>query len=396
MADTYGQLNQSMDSEIEAERKRKAAQAPAGQTGPVELPKDPDTLLNKLNELANSQQFQQEAPASARKSLAEAMDKANKAYQEKSSRNEWAEVAQLLGRSVAQLGAAREGLSTGHDMSKLDFGPGIDYGARTDRASRDYQQELSNVDKLSSLSRAEQKDTQDESRHKYSRESGVLGKALDTQLSLEREKRLSEGAQSAEESRAQREARMEAERARREKGQQDREDSRLSEADRRLQIADLSKQEESLASRLKAAETLKNQLQQEDDLSSKSAKRMEEKYGPLAASAGIDLAQLRAELASATKPGRFYGTNPDEEKKAAILSATTQKTKNLLDGVRMQKESLLHRKASAPQAPVDSSTPPEQKQEQQSPSKMRVRIKASGQTGSIDSSEFDPNIYEKI
>jgi hypothetical protein len=162
-----------------------------------------------MNELSNSQQFQEEAPVSARKSLAEAMDKANKAYQERASKNEWAEVAQLVGRSLAQFGAAQEGMRTGTNMAGLNFGPGIDYGARTDRAARDYQQELKNISQLEDLSTRERKELQDAARQKYSRESGVLGKALETRLALEREERLAKGAETAEQARIRREDALE-------------------------------------------------------------------------------------------------------------------------------------------------------------------------------------------
>lgn len=65
----------------------------------------------------------------------EERDRAYQMYNEAKSRNEWLELAQILGQAVTQFGAAQVGMRTGRSMAGLQI-PGVDYGARTAQEQR--------------------------------------------------------------------------------------------------------------------------------------------------------------------------------------------------------------------------------------------------------------------
>jgi hypothetical protein len=62
-------------------------------------------------------------------------DRAYELYDKAKTRNEWLEVAQVLGQAFTQYGAAQAGMRTGRPMAGLQI-PGIDYGARTAQEQR--------------------------------------------------------------------------------------------------------------------------------------------------------------------------------------------------------------------------------------------------------------------
>lgn len=76
-----------------------------------------------------------EIPQSAADRFKEERDRAYQMYNEAKSRNEWLELAQILGQAVTQFGAAQVGMRTGRPMAGLQI-PGVDYGARTAQEQR--------------------------------------------------------------------------------------------------------------------------------------------------------------------------------------------------------------------------------------------------------------------
>jgi hypothetical protein len=69
---------------------------------------------------------------------------AYRAYKEKADRNDWLEVAQNLVNSITQFASAQQAMGTRFEGGNLPL-KGIDYGARTARAGREYEMELGQV-----------------------------------------------------------------------------------------------------------------------------------------------------------------------------------------------------------------------------------------------------------
>lgn len=68
-------------------------------------------------------------------------------YKSKADRNEWLELAQLIGRGLINLGAYAEGTKTGRLIAPGSETPMIDYGKRTDRAAEEFGREASLAEK---------------------------------------------------------------------------------------------------------------------------------------------------------------------------------------------------------------------------------------------------------
>lgn len=100
------------------------------------LPTDSKALVDQMNQLAAKYD---NAPEESKKTLADAMNKADQLYKTQANRNDWLEVAQMLGRAGAQFAGALSGRNGGNrtDMAGLDFGPGIDYARKTEQAAKD-------------------------------------------------------------------------------------------------------------------------------------------------------------------------------------------------------------------------------------------------------------------
>jgi hypothetical protein len=91
-------------------------------------------------------------------------DKAYQMYNEAKTRNEWLELAQLLGQTVTQYGAAQVGMRTGRSMAGLQI-PSVDYGTRTvqeqkllESRLRDIGQEQEREETLAERLRREKRD----------------------------------------------------------------------------------------------------------------------------------------------------------------------------------------------------------------------------------------------
>lgn len=66
------------------------------------------------------------------------LQQAKDLYKDQTNRNDWAEVAQTIGKAAAQFGASASNLGGRHDVSGLQI-PGINYENRNERALREYQ-----------------------------------------------------------------------------------------------------------------------------------------------------------------------------------------------------------------------------------------------------------------
>lgn len=291
--------------------------------------------LDEYKALVEDPQFQRTAPPDTQKTLREAIDRAERLYQEKTDRNDWLEVAQILSRAGAQFAAAQSGMSSDRNMAGLQFGPGVDYGARNERAFREYSTQLRTAGDGADRSRQGFLDTDAARKENFGQKTGYLKEAIDTAKAREADTERYRRAEAAERERAGRDSARQTQ-------QDQREDAREAARLRDLNLRDLASEEKDLEAQLKARQTLVNQMLQEGDLSSKSVNKLQEKYGALAAQAGVDLAQLREQLErEGSKPGVLWGTNPDPEKQQQILSGKIQEVRSLLDAVKTRKSQLL-------------------------------------------------------
>lgn len=352
--------------------------------------------LEKMEAVANDPAYAATVPGDTQSGLKQALDDAKAAYEKKTSQNEWLDVAQTLGRAVAQFGAAQAGQRSGHDMSNLNMGQPIDYNARSDRAFKEYQQDIGGAKDLAQNSRLAANDEQARRKYELQRQQDYLEKGLGASTNEERfgtsernaDKRIT--AQQAAEA-----ARME------------QQDKRAAEREalsmKHMDINDLNKQEMDLKGRLEAARALANSATNDEDLNKKSRDDMAKRYGPLAAKAGVDPDTLSS-IGEQSKDKGFLGTGmfrgEDKAKKAELINnQVVAPIKNMLDAIQARKQNLLRggQQPGGQQAP----TPVQSEASAPSPTpapegKIKVRLKATGQTGSLDPKDFDPSKYDKI
>lgn len=297
------------------------------------------TILDDMTTMADSPEYQRSTPPETQGKLTAAIQAAKELHQREATKNDWLDVAQTLAGAVAQFGAARSGLRTGRDMSNIAMSPNTDWAGRTARSQRDYLETVRQAEQGAEAERRNWADTETTKKQDYSQKYEPLKERLRNAQQLE-----------SDEERARREAGLE---GTREKKEQSRNDLQ----ERRMELAELTNQEKVAREQLKARQTLVNQLQQED-LSTKDQKKLEAKYGSLAASGNVDLPQLQTELSSTDKPGKLWGTNPDPEARKSLLSSKVLETKNLLDSIAARKKELLGQAAPASVQSAEGKTSP--------------------------------------
>lgn len=287
------------------------------------------TYVQQLAQLAKDPAFNRpNAPSSD--ALKQALAQAKQMYQEQTTKNDWGQVAEMVGHAVAQAGAARAGLHSnspwGQDNSNLNFGPGVDWEGRNNRAMQGYRQDVSNAMDIDKLDRDEYAARSGDTKEQYGRNERYLDTALSDARARDR---------------------IAAEQARY-ANQSGRFEARQNMQDKKLELSDLSKQEQDVQKQLQAQQTLSNQMSQESDLGPKASKKLQEKYGPLAATAGIDLNELQDDISKVPQvPGKLWGTNPDPQAASKAIQNRMDVTKSLLDGLHARKQQLLIGSSSA-------------------------------------------------
>lgn len=341
--------------------------------------------LDELRKLAQDSKYNVGVPPDTSKSLQEAISGAERLYNQRANRNDWLEVAQSLSRAVTQYGAAQSGMRTGRDMSNLNMGPGIDYGARSDRAFRDYSQQVKNAQDSSVLQRQNYQDKLANSKLDYAQQSEPysLGAKLASANELETERYGK--AVDVEGIRDDRRAREE--RAREER-EAHREEVRLGESDRKYQATDLKTALQGAEKKLQAAQAIGNQAATDDDLNSKSKNKIKEKYGVLAADAGIDPEAL-ANIGEQSKDSGLFGTgfftSQDPKKKSALIQEQVVKPRQeAVDRIREQLRALSTRQSTGKQLQSEDSNSTVSPPSQSKTSSGTVKMKApNGQIGDI-------------
>ena len=192
-------------------------------------------------------------------------------YEKAETRNQWLEVAQLLGQAFTQYAAAQTGMRSGRPIAGFQI-PSIDYGARTEREGRmlerrlrDISEEQEREQRLADRLRTEKQDTE--------------------RLGLERRRV----------ELAEREARTPKEST---------EDREIRRETRRGLQKKLDEQEQSLQKAIGAQQVIIS-----GDISKKQKEKAQETLLTEAAAAGVDLEQV---IAKSQVPGTIYGTNTDQ------------------------------------------------------------------------------------
>ena len=234
-------------------------------------------------------------------------DEAYRRYDEAKSRNEWLELAQILGQAATQYGAAQVGMRTGRAMGGLQI-PGVNYEARTGQEARLLESRLRDIGEAQTRQeRLKEREQERADTAKYRQAELVLKKQDLEDKALERA-----GKMSAEE--------------------------RLEKTTLR---DSLTKQLANTQKQYQAALTFANQAAMEDDLSSKTLKKIEEKTPGLLGQAGIDPTDLQKIEKAATKKGFLGWSSVDPETKQQLIKERIlDKHRNMLDSIQAQLNNL--------------------------------------------------------
>lgn len=128
----YSDLPEGVDKQEFNASLQKALQEPEKKSTP-ELKKTISQSLKEADKKADNPPAG--TPPEQVDRFKEERDRIYKMYDEAKTRNEWLELAQILGQAVTQFGAAQVGMRTGRNMAGLQI-PGVDYGARTAQEQR--------------------------------------------------------------------------------------------------------------------------------------------------------------------------------------------------------------------------------------------------------------------
>lgn len=307
------------------------------------------TYVNRLEDISNDPEYAIGKPTDTRSILQAAIDKATEAYDKQANTNDWAEVGQMLGKAAAQYAAAQSGMSRqrgsrGNNMAGLDTGPSIDYGAKTDRAFRKYQQTITNARDLNAADKSQFQESEAAKKQSFERKQEPLKLGAQTEREDARNAASDTRSIRAEQERADRERRA------REQHQTD------------LTLKDTQLDEKDVEKALQNGNTLLANEEVLDDLSSKDASKLQSKYGAAAGAAGIDLAQVKQNAEAMPETDKsilgisYKGKDPDRYKKA--LRAEVQKIQQKLEEVRAGKKKLLGGGGQSPAPSPQLPTPP--------------------------------------
>lgn len=300
--------------------------------------KDPHTPLDSkaaqsyLTDLGTlADKYAPSAPPESQKSLAEAVSKANELYKSQANKNEWLEVAQILGRAGAQYAASQAGMANGgqygRNMAAIDPGAGIDYNARTDRAARDRTQSVNEAKDIATADRQKYEDSQKAGAHKYEANKDYLHQGLGAALKEEAD-RVAEKGNSIRAARALRG-----------------EDVRDQRAIRAAKLHDLDVEQKEVAGQAEARQALANQMLSEGGMDSKTARKIQSSQPQLAAKAGVDLEAVANQMdkQETLLPGWAGGKTSEDETagKRTILDSILGESKKKLEDIKARRAALL-------------------------------------------------------
>lgn len=314
-------------------------QISSNKTAPVS-PKEADGIIVELKKLDDDYKADMTAPSYDRTKLEDALNHARELRDTQTNRNDWLEVAQTLSRAVAQFGASQSGMSHegryGRDNSGLNFGPGVDFERRNQRAMQEYQQTAKEQGDLANLDRESDKDSNSQAKEDYMSNRDRLQDALKLAESRERQK-------ADQDLYNLREQRQDA----KDQGKDDKYLLRENLKDTRTEIDKLSDKDRNLRAAIG--------VMLRDDLSSKADDKNKEKIDKLAADAGITSTQLINATDTANKDmpgtaaqvwGKVTGDPIDmdanrKKREQSIYQALGSDTKARLDALVAKKARML-------------------------------------------------------
>lgn len=170
-----------------ATRIRRSASAP-GARSTEQL----DSAISQMQDL--SDKYNSESAASSKPdttaSLEDAISKAKQLYSEKSNKNDWLEVAQLIGKAAVQFGAAQYGMANqgryGRDMSNLPIA-GIDYEARRKADLENYRTDVGAARDVAETENKQYQMGTQERENRYLREQAGLADTMRALAARERD-----------------------------------------------------------------------------------------------------------------------------------------------------------------------------------------------------------------
>lgn len=331
-----------------------AAPKPAAVRPTVALP-DPEApsyaWIQKQKELTDK--FAATATPEATSDLQGALDRADAAYKQKTDRNDWLEIAQNLSNAITRFGASQAGLRNNQDVSNIPLGAGINYEARNSRAMNEYLQEQKKAELLDAQVRRGNVAESAASSADYSRQLSPLKEGAQLAGKAESEGRIT-----------QRQKELTGERqGNREELESGKEQLRKTGMQSRSLGDQLRREQSSYDKEKQTADKVIGELPtllQADD-TGKEAAKLKAKYGDKLP--GEDWAGLQDRLAKATKPGTFFGTNPDPEARKKILDDEAQAIRDklqthqsLIETLQQKRDALLSGE-SAPDSSLKTASP---------------------------------------
>lgn len=312
----------------------------------------PDTLANRVGyvqqyeDLLKDPQYTQHAPTTDRQSLQQAIDAAKDTYNKQKNTNEWLDVAQMLGRAGTQFAASKAGKANNVDMSNLNFGPGIDYNARTNRNFDEYKSAIGTAQDLDRADRQNVLENNAVKQSEFQRKSGMLEKAADreernSEANL-RDKAVDRRLDTSEAGQNKRAAAAAAAQAAENERLRNQIHARSLESDIKDTKRDL---QDSAAAIPAMAEEISG------DESPKELAAFRNKHARELGS--LDPQDIADAQKQATAPGRFFGTNFDKDKFQQALSDKVRQKKGAeLTNLRQALDKLTSGSPPTPATPV--------------------------------------------
>lgn len=333
------------------------------------------------------------APPDATSQFQKAIDEAKRAYQQKADAAEWGEVAQNLGAAIVRFGAAQYSMghegSTGMDSTRVsNYGPGIDFGKKGDRAFQEYQQSITNALNSSKMTREQWDDAEKQRKEDL---STAMTPAQD----------LIKGAQAQEDDRRRHNDEMDrlAAQERINRAKEGRDNRKTKEDEdkfaRKHQLDQDEKEFASLSTQIVKGKALLATAVNEGELPSKLDDKRKALYEKQAAEAGISLFDLDNAVKKAQEDKKYlkegsgyFGSDVGRETDKAKITIDLENDlfkdhRKRLGELKNHIDELSGRKSPGA-APAAGG------------GKIRVRNTSTGQTGTLDAKDFDSTKYEKL
>lgn len=396
-------------------------------------------IIKAHTDLLNNPKFQAEAPPETKQQIEESRQKAYDLYQDRANKAEWGEVAQTIGRALAQYGAAQEGMRSGQNMGGINFGPGIDFEKRIDRYGKDYERQAAAGKDSAEATRqswadkeamrrnslqealkpgelelkpaeAREKDAADTVQQNL-KDKSALDKVLAEAgyKSQENEKKYGFEAGENAKDRALKEKIANMTTSRELKGQSDRDAREAARQDDKAEQMETRSLQQVLSQKekeQKVAAGLYSDMIHSGDLGKKSKDKMQATYGKRAGDAGFDLGKVDEIEQSSQKPRSILGiplgqTTDEESYKAKLRDELINKKADEVQQLRQEIAARLAKRKSGGgdttmrQVSSPSQTQPVGKQEAPAPqSSGTVRVQYKGKLMDIPAARLNDAVRD--